>query len=72
VFKAMGWDLNPLQVNGISVTELLATIRLHRIVGRKIQAKEFGISISTLKDWERGRTHPNRKFWATVRQALKS
>ena len=33
-------------------------------------ATKLGISLGTLKNWEYGRSHPNRKSWPTIRTFL--
>jgi len=33
-------------------------------------AVKLEISLGTLKNWERGRSHPNRKSWPAIRMVL--
>jgi DNA-binding transcriptional regulator YiaG len=35
-----------------------------------VLAAKLGVSIGTLKNWERGWTQPNRRFWAGIRTVL--
>jgi membrane protein YqaA with SNARE-associated domain len=39
---------------------------LHNKMAKNILTTKLGVSLGTLKNWEFGRTHPNRKSWSTI------
>jgi DNA-binding transcriptional regulator YiaG len=46
---------------------MLISYRLQGKLTMNTLANKLGISLSTLKNWERNRTHPTRKFWPAIR-----
>jgi DNA-binding transcriptional regulator YiaG len=64
VIKAIRVDSHPLLE---SLSKVLITYRLHNKMAKNILAAKLGVSLGTLKNWEFGRTHPNRKSWPTIR-----
>jgi DNA-binding transcriptional regulator YiaG len=41
--------------------------RLRNKMTKNNLAMKLGVSLGSLKNWEFGRTHPNRKSWPTIR-----
>ena len=70
VFKAMRYDSSPFQINGRSLPEALADMRLRAKIPKKTQAKRLGISVETLANWERRRNKPSSRLWAAVKPRL--
>jgi DNA-binding transcriptional regulator YiaG len=46
---------------------MLIAYRFRNKMAKNIFAAKLGASLGTLKNWEFGRTHPNRKSWPTIR-----
>jgi DNA-binding transcriptional regulator YiaG len=46
---------------------MLIAYLLHNKMAKNILAGKLGVSLGTLKNWEFGRTHPNRKSWPSIR-----
>jgi DNA-binding transcriptional regulator YiaG len=67
VIKAVRSDSNPLP-DGLS--ETLIAYRLRNKMAKNILAVKLGVSLGALKNWEFGRTHPNRKSWPAIRANL--
>jgi DNA-binding transcriptional regulator YiaG len=53
-----------------NLSKTLITYCLHNKMAKNILVVKLGVSLGTLKNWEFGRTHPNRKSWPTVRAIL--
>jgi len=49
---------------------MLIAYHLHNKMAKNILAAKLGVSLGTLKNWEFGRTHPNRKSWPAIRALL--
>lgn len=49
------------------LAELLTECQSRLIVSREALASKLGVSLGTLKNWERGWTQPNRRFWPSIR-----
>jgi DNA-binding XRE family transcriptional regulator len=64
VIKAIRWDSHPLPD---SLSKTLIAHRLRNKMAKNILAVKLGVSLGTLKNWEFGRTHPNRKSWPAIR-----
>jgi DNA-binding transcriptional regulator YiaG len=64
VIKAIRVDSHPLPN---SLSEMLITYRLRNKMAKNNLATKLGVSLGTLKNWEFGRTHPNRKSWPAIR-----
>jgi DNA-binding XRE family transcriptional regulator len=70
VIKAIRVDSPPCKRNR---KELAEALRDHRSRLRLVQgelATRLGVSLKTLKNWERGRTRPAVKFWPGIRALL--
>jgi len=67
VIKVIRVDSNPLPG---SLSKALIAYRLHNKMPKNTLATKLGVSLSTLKNWGFGRTHPNRKSWPTIRALL--
>jgi DNA-binding transcriptional regulator YiaG len=64
VIKAIRVDSHPLPD---SFSKVLIAYRLRNKMAKNILAAKVGASLGTLKNWEFGRTHPNRKSWPAIR-----
>jgi len=64
VIKSIRWDSNPLTD---SMSKVLIAYHLHNKMAKNTLAAKLGVSLGTLKNWEFGRTHPNRKSWPAIR-----
>jgi len=49
------------------LAEMLVKHRDRLKLTREALAVTLEVSVGTLKNWERGRTNPNRKFWKQIR-----
>jgi DNA-binding transcriptional regulator YiaG len=67
VIKAVRVDSHPLLGN---LSKTLIAYRLRNKMSKNILAAKLGVSLDTLKNWEFGRTHPNRKSWPVIRALL--
>jgi DNA-binding transcriptional regulator YiaG len=67
VIKAVRVDSHPCQNSPQSLAELLINYRLKLNFSRTALASKLGVSLGTLKNWECGRTQPNRRFWRAIR-----
>jgi DNA-binding XRE family transcriptional regulator len=67
VIKAVRWGSHPLSE---SLSKVLISYRLHNKMTKNTIAMKLGVSLGTLKNWEFGRTHPNRKSWPAIRALL--
>jgi DNA-binding XRE family transcriptional regulator len=65
VIKAIRVDSHPCQ-KGQSLAEMLLEYRRQSTLTCKALAMKLGISVGTLKNWEKGRTRSNRKSWPTI------
>jgi DNA-binding XRE family transcriptional regulator len=70
VIKAVRVDSPPCQKSPKSLAELLTNYRMNAGLSRDLLAAKLGVSIGTLKNWERGWTQPNRRFWKPIRSLL--
>jgi DNA-binding transcriptional regulator YiaG len=66
VIKAIRVDSPPCQ-NGQRLAEMLAEYRSQSMLTREALAAKLGVSLGTLKNWECGRTKPNKIFWKQIR-----
>jgi DNA-binding XRE family transcriptional regulator len=66
VIKAIRVDSPPCK-NGQQLAEMLAEYRQRLILSRDALATRLGVSLGTLKNWERGRTKPSKTFWKQIR-----
>jgi DNA-binding transcriptional regulator YiaG len=66
VIKAVRVDSPPCK-NGQQLAEMLAEYRQRLILSRDALATRLGVSLGTLKNWERGRTKPSKTFWKQIR-----
>lgn len=69
VIKTIKADSQPLPD---SLSKVLIAYRLHNKMMKNILATKLGVSLDTLKNWEFGRTYPNRKSWPTIRALLET
>jgi DNA-binding transcriptional regulator YiaG len=67
VIKNVRVDSNPCQNSTHSLAELLSKYRINTGLSKGALAAKLGVSIGTLKNWEMGRTKPNRRFWQELR-----
>jgi DNA-binding transcriptional regulator YiaG len=67
VIKTVRVDSHPLPD---SLSKTLIAYRLRNKMAKNILAVKLGVSLGTLKNWEFGRTHPNRKSWPAIRAHL--
>jgi len=65
VIKTGRVDSPPPQISTL-LTEYRSTSHLTQ----QALSKLFGVSLKTLKNWERGRTKPAKQFWARVGSLL--
>jgi DNA-binding transcriptional regulator YiaG len=63
VIKAIRVD-SPPPLNNLP--DMLTAYCLRNKMTRNGLAGRLGVSLGTLKNWERGRTTPNRQFWKTI------
>ncbi len=70
VIKAVRWDSPPYANTNHSLAASLVEYRMKSGTARAILAAKLGVSLSTLKNWERGWTEPNRQFWPRIRALL--
>ena len=71
VIKSTRVDSSPCK-NGQQLAEMLAGYSQHSTLTREALATKLGISLGTLKNWERGRTKPSRAFWKQIRELAKA
>jgi len=67
VIMAIRWDSHPLPD---SLSKVLIAYRLRNKMAKNTLAAKLDVSLGTLKNWEFGRTHPNRKSWPAIRTLL--
>jgi hypothetical protein len=67
VIKAIRVDSHPLPDN---LPKMLIAYGLHNKMANNMLAMKLGVNLGTLKNWEFGRTHPNRKSWPAIRALL--
>jgi Helix-turn-helix len=67
VIKAIRYDPPPPQIGDTSLSKALLQKRLSARLTQQALAAMLNISVRTLKNWERGRCHPNRKAWPANR-----
>lgn len=72
VIKAIRWDSPPCNSNGQALPNILSQARLRVGFTRERFAERLNISLGTLKNWERGRTRPNRQLWKVVARLISS
>lgn len=65
VIKSVKVDSHPPLKN---LAKALVSYRLPNRVTLNALASNLKISLGTLKNWEQGRTHPNRKSWPAIRR----
>jgi len=53
-----------------SLSKNLIAYRLRNKMAKNILAMKLGVGLGTLKNWEFGRIHPNRKSWPAIRTLL--
>jgi DNA-binding XRE family transcriptional regulator len=70
VIKAMRYDSPPWINSGQSFCKLLLEKRLTGNLTQEELAEQLNVSLRTPKNWERGWTLPNLKFWLRVRSFL--
>jgi len=70
VFKAIRVDSPPCNQSREELAKALRGLRSTLNLVQHEMAKKLGVSLKTLKNWERGRTRPASKFWAGVRAFL--
>jgi DNA-binding transcriptional regulator YiaG len=63
VIKAIRVDSYPCQNNPQSLAELLKEYRMKTRLSQEALAVKLGVSMGTLKNWQLGRTKPNKRFW---------
>jgi DNA-binding XRE family transcriptional regulator len=68
VIKAIRWDSPPFGSEKEKLQKTLLNARLRLNLNRNEFALKLGISGSTLKNWERGRTKPNPRKWRLLVQ----
>jgi DNA-binding XRE family transcriptional regulator len=66
VIRAIRWDSPPLGDNKGRLQKALLDARSRLNMNRGEFALKIGVSDSTIKNWERGRTKPARQFWKLV------
>jgi len=67
VIKTVRVDSPPLPA---TLSKSLMAYHLDQQMTLRALAKQLEISLGTLKNWQSGRTHPNRKSWPTIRAIL--
>ena len=70
VLKATRVDSPPLEFNGQPLRKLLLESRLQTKITRNALGAKLGVSMETIKNWEAGRTTPNKKFWPAIRALI--
>jgi DNA-binding transcriptional regulator YiaG len=70
VIKAVRVDSHPCQNSTKSLAELLTKYRINTSLSKGALAAKLGVSMGTLKNWERGWTQPNRRFWSGIRKLM--
>jgi DNA-binding transcriptional regulator YiaG len=63
-------DSNPFQNSTLLLGELLTKHSIKTSFSRTLLAAKLGVSTGTLKNWERGWTQPNRRFWQKLHLLL--
>ena len=70
VIKAVRVDSPPCQIGTQSLAELLTKYRMKAGLNRENLAAKLGVSLGTLKNWERGWTRPNRRCWKAIHSLI--
>jgi len=70
VIGAVRVDSPPYLNSTHSFAELLIKYRLKSGFSRITLAAKMGVSVGTLKNWERERAKPNMRFWPSIRLLL--
>ena len=65
VIKAIRVDSPPFLT---TLNKRLIDYRFHNKTTMNTIAQKLGISLGTLKNWERGWSHPNKKSWPAIRR----
>jgi DNA-binding XRE family transcriptional regulator len=67
VVKAVRGDSHPYQNSTQSLGELLTKYSIKTSLSQGALAEKLGVSMGTLKNWQMGRTKPNKRFWQELR-----
>ncbi|MBC8097110.1 MAG: helix-turn-helix domain-containing protein [Akkermansiaceae bacterium] len=70
VFRSVREDSPPCHSNTEVLKNKLREARSRLCVTREDFALQLGVSVGSLKNWERGRTNPNRYAWKKIRQLI--
>jgi hypothetical protein len=65
VIMAIRWDSPPCR-DPQSLAQKVANCGVRLTLTREALATRLGVSLGTLKNWDRGRTKPSRRFWKAI------
>jgi hypothetical protein len=67
LLKTIRVDSPPFAPNGKALHKLLLERRLEAKLTQEALATRLGVSLRTVKNWERGRNKPLKRFWPGIR-----